>query len=1073
MNQTPITPIDFPFATGINTKTNPVFVSKNLLRLENAEMVDEKIQKAGGYIEAGESSISEESKNQAVFTYKDNLYKIQNDNISLYRDSQDKYLDLGINKTVVSKSYLSSSNTKTSQDIQKTSYIPITSAIYQDYVTYVIFDTFTGYYQLKVFNTSNGVIEYSDNEFLQNDQSTVENIVLDIVGVEGGAAIYFVENISSPTTVREVFISFVTFTLSDPVTVGIDFFYYDPVGIDDYVKAYYRSLCAKYSNGNIFLIYRTGTEVACEGKLIVRNLSGVTVYTSPTLGSSIDLTAEQGQKNLGVFAVLDDSVPYVLFMWGIDFHLVNALSFSVFNSFSYSDAGTYTTGDEIYQTFNIGVLPETNEIILLKHNPEQTQTSGTQIAPFINRFNYSTWTWSDYNNDTNSKYTDGDFYNIKGECCLAGGVVCLSGKILFPVATFPYIYEENTSPTSTSTTPVLQRRCTIYLVDESYNVVEALYSYDCHLNTIYDATGEVNTYSYFPTTPNIKINALDSSEESVVYPIIINQSYSSINDVFSYTLGVRLLKVTSGEPTNFFSAEYNKSCYFGNARLVELSGSTISENNYFDFPQIEVFDVSDSGDLVAGENYIYTAIAKWTNGSGEAVRSATAIKKQISPTGTAVGIHITPPPFFTNKPGYAVEVYRSTNDDVSSLFLSSSHSLEELSVGNFLVVDTVSDDVILSNPPLYTNGGVVSNYPFLTSIFYTESNGRIWSITRNDPQVIQVSLPEVNTISLSTNPNDSFKVTVPAKGGDCVALADLDGKLIIFKKDYIFIVLGNPPDVTGQSSTLRKPVMINSPVGCTEPSSVVRTIRGVMFKSAKGIYLLDRSLSVEYIGAEVQAYNGYSITDAILLLEENRVKFSTDAGYILSYDYFYKEWSVEKDLYFVSMVSYKDTYAGLLSNGETYLQSADIYRRDGNNFSMLIQTPWISAGTIQSYMEVQDFQILGEYKGSHILKVSIAYDYEEFPSQTVFIYPEEVLGIKNSFGEYVWGSVAVYGGSNSNTYLFRITPNRTSCMSVSLIFEDLFQNTSYETGNSFTLSHLRVMSVIENPLYPVASSLIS
>ena len=47
---------------------------------------------------------------------------------------------------------------------------------------------------------------------------------------------------------------------------------------------------------------------------------------------------------------------------------------------------------------------------------------------------------------------------------------------------------------------------------------------------------------------------------------------------------------------------------------------------------------------------------------------------------------------------------------------------------------------------------------------------------------------------------------------------------------------------------------------------------GVFFKSAKGIYLLDRSFQVHYIGADVEAYNALTIVGAAVVPDTNSVR---------------------------------------------------------------------------------------------------------------------------------------------------------------------------------------------------------
>jgi len=51
-----------------------------------------------------------------------------------------------------------------------------------------------------------------------------------------------------------------------------------------------------------------------------------------------------------------------------------------------------------------------------------------------------------------------------------------------------------------------------------------------------------------------------------------------------------------------------------------------------------------------------------------------------------------------------------------------------------------------------------------------------------------------------------------------------------------------------------EPSLIPTDTGTINPRSIVLTPMGIMYQSEKGIYLLDRSLQVSYIGADVEAY---------------------------------------------------------------------------------------------------------------------------------------------------------------------------------------------------------------------------
>jgi len=1043
---------NFVYNTGIDTKTNPILVSKNSLLVLNGEVHNESLRKVTGSDRLGDSSINAPTTDQNIFTYSKSLYKVQDSNIYRYRSNYNTFSSVGVSRTLVSSSYTAESN------IDEINTIPIISAVYGSYFSYIRFDPVSNYYVLSIFNVDDNVLDYQDTKFLASSSGSV----VEMVGTPNGVAIY-TASVGSGSNLSETIVNFSNFNYQISNNIETDLFLYVP-SVDPYYKYSYPSVSGKFANGLIFLLYRTGVSTNCVGKMIVRNLYGTTTFTNSTLGAPVDLTGVQGFANLGAYSITESTLPYVLFMFGLNFYIVNTGSFSVRPPFSYTTAPGYTSGAEIFSTFNVGILQDTNEFVFLKYNPQQTLTEGTQVCPFINKYNYKTNTWTLYTNTCDPRYNDGKFWSVPGACSLAGGVVGLNSIAYFAVAIFSYIFEEADGAIVAST-PVDQRRCTVYLVDSDYNVVEALYSYDVELYSNYDSGLSAYTYSYIPSVPRMKVNAVENSDVSVIYPLFIAQTINDEQDnTFDYTTTVKLIKFSSVAPTTFFSVEFNKSAYFGNSRLIELSNNTISEQSFFDFPQIQVINDDTSGDMTAGGTYAYQAIYQWVNGEGEIVWSAPSISQSVADiTGTSMKIYFTPAPFFTQKPGAQLKLYRTINAGVLYQLVYTV-ALDTLPVGgNWYYVDTMSDDDLEDNEIIYTSGGVLGSFPFPSSAGFVESNGRIWSISRDDTTTVYYSLPERPSVALGFNP--SLAVKAPATGGDVVCMGNLDEKLILFKKDSIYVVAGNPANALNQNSTLSLPTLVNSPVGCITPKSVVTTPVGLMFQSNKGIYLLDRSLTVSYIGARVEAYNNYTITSATLLHEDNKVKFSCLEGPVIVYDYYYNEWTVETDLYYTSTVLFQDKYTGLNLAGEVYQANPNVYKRDGDNYKFLVQMPWQKPYGVQGEYFIKDILFLGVYSGQHILRVDLLYNYIDIPQQTIYIYPNDVLGVQNSYGEYTWGSVTQLGGTASSLYQFRINPPSNAVMAFSLQFSDVFQNTIYETGNSFSLTDFTMTVFTKSAAY--------
>src|SRR6185312_8652598 len=140
------------------------------------------------------------------------------------------------------------------------------------------------------------------------------------------------------------------------------------------------------------------------------------------------------------------------------------------------------------------------------------------------------------------------------------------------------------------------------------------------------------------------------------------------------------------------------------------------------------------------------------------------------------------------------------------------------------------------------------------------------------------------------------------------------------------VVAGDGPDNTGAGSPFPPVQYLATDVGCINPDSVVVTQLGIFFQSAKGIFLLTRGDETQYIGAPVEnpsssttfdtselgglempmgygigqtspgsvtrTYTIGNITSAVLAPKTTEVRFTTDQGTTLIYDYFQQQWSV-------------------------------------------------------------------------------------------------------------------------------------------------------------------------------------
>jgi len=215
--------------------------------------------------------------------------------------------------------------------------------------------------------------------------------------------------------------------------------------------------------------------------------------------------------------------------------------------------------------------------------------------------------------------------------------------------------------------------------------------------------------------------------------------------------------------------------------------------------------------------------------------------------------------------------------------------------------------------------------------------------------------------------------------------------MILFKESKTLYMNGTGPSDTGANNDFVGPVILASDTGCSEPRSLVLTPSGVMYKSLKGIYLLDRSLGSKYIGADVEYYNSDTVVSACLVPDTTQVRFTLNSGVVLSYDYFIVDqngvgqWSVYTGVSAVAAVIHDEAPTWINSSGSVFSEDSSTFDDDGTLIKLKLVTAWIPLTGIQGFQRVKDVLLLGEYHSAHTLTVKKAYDYEPTYSQTTTV----------------------------------------------------------------------------------------
>lgn len=308
---------------------------------------------------------------------------------------------------------------------------------------------------------------------------------------------------------------------------------------------------------------------------------------------------------------------------------------------------------------------------------------------------------------------------------------------------------------------------------------------------------------------------------------------------------------------------------------------------------------------------------------------------------------------------------------------------------------------ITANRTVYTNSGELPNDPPPPVHHAAMSESRVYLIPSDNRNVIWYSKQFAPARSVEFSAN--LTMSEGLNSGQFTALAVLDDKLIIFKNDQVLYTYGTGPDNGGSNGAFAPFVRIASDVGCIEAASVCVIPEGVVFKSRRGIELLNRSLQVQYIGGKVEPLvqtNG-PLSSVVVMPNFTELRFipskssytstylgktQTIAPSVLVYDYAGKRWSTYSNMASVQAVNINNEYWWISADGSLVnRETPGKYLDNGETILMTLETPEIPCGSAgsQGWGRIYRMALLGDFYSAHKLLLSLAYDHQAAYTDTV------------------------------------------------------------------------------------------
>jgi hypothetical protein len=550
---------------------------------------------------------------------------------------------------------------------------------------------------------------------------------------------------------------------------------------------------------------------------------------------------------------------------------------------------------------------------------------------------------------------------------------------------------------------------------------------------------------------------------------------------------------------NYFDAELSKNLHVSGGILKLYDGASVTEHGFLEIPPTSAAGISKPGtqdsqggylgsaptvagtadigtyvqpsaltDYLPGGDYFVSYMYVYRDRNGQTHRSPPAVPWKVTLAGatTYQMTHYVRTPTISEKDIIEIEVYRTVANG-SVLYRLSGFvpggtdriilGASDRSVAYKSLTDFVKDtDLTLpSQPALYTDSGELEANNAQPSKYITTLKNRIWLLSADGTRLYYSKL---NVLGTPIEFNDNLYIDLDRRGGNATALGVLDEYLVVFKENAIFLLAGEGPNNLGEQNDYRQPQLVSSDGGCSEPNSIVIFPHGVMYKSAKGIYSIDRSLKTAYIGDKVERYNSEVVTSATLMPTLNEVRFTTEGQKALVYDYYHNLWTTFTNLDAIDAVSHAGTYHYLRADGRVRKETPGLFSDAGSFIRAYFRTAWIQFAGLQGYQRIWSMQLLGTFKSNHKLVARFGYDYDPASLHQADI-DATVIAASTAYGAGNYGA-GVYGG-NYQDWQFEIRPKIQKCQAIQMTLEDTQDGT---LGESFSISNMAVEIGVMNGL---------
>jgi hypothetical protein len=489
-------------------------------------------------------------------------------------------------------------------------------------------------------------------------------------------------------------------------------------------------------------------------------------------------------------------------------------------------------------------------------------------------------------------------------------------------------------------------------------------------------------------------------------------------------------------------------------------GQSVVEHGFLLYPENNTVTAVAGGSLTNG-TYGVVFVYEWTDAYGQIHRSQPSVPILVTTSGSNNSISVVAQSLsLTAKKGSRspisiVGYVTLANGTIFYRFTSVTSPTFNDPTVDTIILPTITTNVLTSNEILYTAGGVLPNVPAPASSVIEVFQNRIWLGNLEDPDMIWFS--KENQANFPVEFNDTFNKSIESYRGDVNAFGVLDDKILLIKRDKVYFTYGDGPNNTNTLGSFAEIVSTTIDIGTEAAKSVVAIPQGILLKTQKGYWGIDGTLTPYYIGDAVEDFNNLSVSSSVLLSDVNEARFTTSDGALLVYNYFFKRWSTFFNLQAFDSILYMNTYTLLRTNGQIFQENKSSFKDNAAGYGMSVETGWISVAGVTGYKRVYRLTFLGDYKSSHQLRISVAYDYSDAYLHSVTFNPDAALGPTQYGSDTPYGnSNNVYGGL-ANGYLVRVDMLIQKCTAIRFKIEEIVTSATSGSQEGLTISDLGLL----------------